>query len=205
MSLSEIQSCLLNTPERTIIRAVNRLIKSGKLEHKRIHGKGKRKRYAIEEEETKNDITIRTFPEKAWKGKNLSVDEMLAIQTRPKITQRDFSKYITESKKHYNEQLLEMKQFEETLEYYTYHIAMISNCLEWVTKLTLALNSGMLGDSPNKLNLAQRNKERYEEWLQLLCKNIKVYDKKLGGQIIRELYHELTNLWFMEKYLNAIP
>ena len=90
MSLKEIQSSLLNIPERTVIRAVNGLVESGKLEHKRIHGKGKRKRYTVEEEKTRNDITIRAFPEKTWK-KGLSVDEILATQIRLKITATSLS------------------------------------------------------------------------------------------------------------------
>ncbi len=85
--------------------------------------------------------------------------------------------------------------------YYTYHVAIISDCLEWITKLTLAINSGMLGNSPNKLALAHRNRERYEEFLQKLIFNIKKKDEKLGNAIIRAIYHELVNLWFMERIL----
>ena len=94
-----------------------------------------------------------------------------------------------------------MKQFGETNDYYFYHIAIISGVLSWITKLSMAINSGMLGGSPNKIQLAQRNKERYEEWLQQLCHNIKIYDEKVGGNIIRTIYAELVNLWFLERLL----
>jgi len=203
MSLSEIQGICLKTPERTVIRAVKELVKIGTLEHKRIHGKGKRKRYTVKEETIKNDITIRAFKDEAWK-KGLTTDESLALQIRPKMTQRELSKMITGEIRFTKKQLKDMKQFGETNDYYFFHIANISGCLEWITKLTMAIHSGMLGDSPNKLALAQRNKERYEEWLQQLCDNIKVYDKKLGENIIRTIYAELVNSWFMEKLLKSL-
>jgi len=203
MSLSEIQSTCLRTSERTVIRAVKELEKKGMLKHKRIHGKGKRKRYIIKEEKIKTDITIRAFKDEAWK-KGLSTDEILALQVRPKVTQRQLSKMITEEKQYYRKKIRDMKQFGETNDYYFYHIAIISDVLSWITKLTMAINSGMLGDSPNKLDLARRNKERYEEWLQQLCDNTKVYDKKLGENIIRTIYAELVNNWLLENLLNSI-
>ena len=59
----------------------------------------------------------------------------------------------------------------------------------------------MLGNSPNKLALAYRNRERYEEFLQKLIFNIKKKDEKLGNDIIKAINHELINNWFMEKIL----
>jgi len=200
MSMSEIQGVCLRIPERTVIRAVNDLVYSGILEHKRIHGKGKRKRYTIKEEKIKNDITIRAFKEKDFE-KGLSVDEILARQIRPRVTQRQLSKMITEEKQFYRKEMAKMKQFGGTNDYYFYHIAIISGVLSWITKLSMAINSGMLGDSPNKLELARRNKERYEEWLKQLCYNIKLHDEKLGEKIIRTIYAELVNLWFLERLL----
>jgi len=203
MSLSEIQGICLKTPERTVIRAVKELVKIGTLEHKRIHGKGKRKRYTVKEETIKNDITIRAFKEEAWK-KGLTTDEILALQSRPKVTQRQLSKMLTEEKKFYKKQIRDMKQFGETNDYYLFQISNISNCLEWITRLTMAINSGMLGNSPNKLTLAQRNKERYEEWLKELCDSIKVYDEKLGKKVIRTIYSELLNSWLMQNLLDSL-
>jgi len=200
MSMSEIQGTCLKTPERTVIRAVKELVKIGTLEHKRIHGKGKRKRYTIKEEKIKNDITVRAFPADL-DMKKLSTDEILARQIRPKMTQRQLSKHITSEQKFYRNKMRDMKQFGETNDYYFYHIAIISGVLSWITKLSMAINSGMLGDSPNKIQLAQRNKERYEEWLQQLCHNIKIYDEKMGGNVIRTIYAELVNVWLLERLL----
>ena len=203
MSMSEIQGTCLRTPERTVYRAVKELEKSGILEHKRIHGKGKRKRYTIKEEKIRNDMTIRAFPDNLDMQK-LSVDEILARQVRPKITQRRLSKMITEEKQFYKKQIRDMKQFGETTDYYSFQIANISNCLEWISRLTMAINSGMFGDSPNKLALAQRNKERHEEWLKELCDSIKVYDKKLGKKLNRTIYNELVSSWLMQNLLDSI-
>jgi|GEM_PF-6879345 hypothetical protein len=203
MSLSEIQSSFLNTSQRTIIRSVNELVKSGELEHKRILRKGKRKRYTVKEEKIENDITMRAFPEEVMHG-NKSAEEILSLQIRPKITQRDLSKLITAHMRSYNQQIRDMKQFGETQGYYFYHSAIISDCLEWITRLTFAMNSQMLGNSSIKLELAKRNRERYEEFLERLCNNIKKYDEKKGEKMIREIYHELTNVWFMEKLLDKL-
>ncbi|MEK0336825.1 MAG: hypothetical protein QQN41_05245 [Nitrosopumilus sp.] len=201
MSLSEIQGTCLNTSERTVIRAVKELVKIGTLEHKRIHGKGKRKRYIVKEEKIKNDITIKAFKEGILK-KGMSEDEMLALRSTPKITQRNLSSLITQDKQFYRKEIAEIKQFGETEDYYFYHIALISKCLEWITRLTFAIYSGMLGDSTNKLALARRNIERYEEWIKQLCDNTKVYDEKLGEKIIKAIHDELTNAWFLENLSN---
>jgi len=200
MTMSEIQSTCLDTSERTVIRTVNELVEEGILEHKRIHGKGKRKRYIIKEEKIKNDITIRAFKEGVLQ-KGLTLEQYLSFETRSKVTQRNLSKMITESKQSYRETMRDMKKIGETNDYYFYHIAITSGVLSWITKLSMAINSGMLGDSPNKIKLAQRNKERYEEWLGQLCSNLKVYNKKLGENIIRTIYGELVNLWFLERLL----
>jgi len=190
MSMSEIQKSFTKISNRTIIREVKGLLYTGQITHGRIHGKGKRKRYFVKEENTKQNLTIRSFK---IKGKSYK-------EIRPTITQRNLSSLTTETTQHYKQELKKLKN-EPDSNYYTYHIAMISGCLEWVTKLTMAINSGMLGNSPNKLTLAHRNRERYEEFLQKLIFNIKKKDEKLGNEIIRAIYHELVNLWFMEKIL----
>jgi len=200
MSMGEIQSECLASPSRSVIRAVNDLVESGILEHKRIPKQGKRKRYTIKEEKIKTDMTIRAFPEKAMK-KGLSVDEILALQIRPKITQRNLSKLITKHFQFYRKDFAHQKQFDENTHYYFWHIHQITDALEWITKLTLAINSGMLGDSPNKLDLARRNRERYEEYLQLMCTNIKAYSEKNGNNMINGIYDELVNTNFVGKIL----
>ena len=200
ITMSEIQSTCLDTSERTVIRAVKELEKIGILEHKRIHGKGKRKRYTVKEEKIKNDITARAFKE-GVQQKGLTEEQYLSFETRARVTQRNLSKMITESKQDYRDNMGKMKKEGESNHYYFYHIAIMSGVLSWITKLSMAINSGMLGDSPNKIALAQRNKERYEEWLQQLCYNVKLYDKKVGESVIQAVYAEIVNVWLLEKLL----
>jgi len=203
MSLSEIQGTCLKTPERTVIRAVKELVRIGILDHKRIHGKGKRKRYTVKEEKIKNDMTTRAFKE-GFLQKGLTEEQYLSFETRSKVTQRNLSQLITEQEHMYRQAMEHMKQFGETNDYYFYHIAEISSTLEWIVKLTMAIESGMLGVSPNKLALARRNKVRYENYLNELCVNIKQYNKPLGKKVITTIYAELANSWFMKKLIESI-
>ena len=191
MSMKEIQDSCLNTPERTIIRAVKRLEKLKEIEHKKIFGKGKRKRYTISEKKSNSDITIEVVEKESYNVaqiQKLSVDELLATKYRVKITQTQLARNTTTIMKLYHKELKRIEQFGEDHEYYYYHIAMISSCLEWTMKLTMAINSGMFGDSHTKIDLAKHNRTQYEEFLTLLCNNIKKYNKKIGKRII-------TNQW----------
>ena len=191
MSMSEIQADFEKVSPRTIIRAVQELVQTGQIEHKKIHGKGKRPRYSIKEENTKQDLTMRCFDQELVK---LKIYEPI----RATITQRELSAMITEEIKFYRKEFTRIKDNQDA-HYYLYHIAKIGHCLEWNMKLTLAINSGMLGGSPNKLNIAQRNKERYEEFLQKLIFNIKKYDEELGNKILRAIYNKLEDTWLLEK------
>ena len=191
MSMSEIQGEFPKVSGRTIIRAVNDLVNSGKVEHEKIHGKGKRKRYFLKEENTKKDLTIRAFDEELIKRK-------IYEPIRAPITQRQLSSLISQNIKHYKDEFIKMKEKPDA-RFYLYHVSLIGNCLEWNMKLTLAINSGMLGDSSNKLDLARRNKERYEKFLQMLIFNTKRYDQKLGNEILRRIYNRLEDTWLLEK------
>jgi len=191
MSMSEIQADFEKVSPRTIIRAVQELVQTGQIEHKKIHGKGKRPRYSIKEENTKQDLTMRCFDQELVK---LKIYEPI----RATITQRELSAMITEEIKFYRKEFTRIKDNQDA-HYYLYHIALVGNCLEWNMKLTLAINSGMLGVSSNKLNIAQRNKERYEKFLQKLIFNIKKYDEELGNKILRAIYNKLEDTWLLEK------
>lgn len=190
LSMSEIQALFPEVSPRTIIRTVNPMVKKGKIERKRIHGKGKRERYFVKEENTKQDLRARAFD---IKGKKY-------VEVKATMTQRNLSSNITEWIKLYNKELKKFKNQPES-EYYYYHIAMISDCLSWVTKLTFAINSGILGNSPNKLALAYRNKERYEEFLKKLIYNIKKKDEKLADEIIKAIENQIIDTWLLEKLL----
>ena len=199
MSMSEIIEKIQNDNNKeisknsriTIIRAVNNMKNLGFLNHNKVSKGGKRKRYSINEDNTKQDLTARAFTGKKQKR----------IIPNPKVTQKNLSQMITKEKQFYKYTLTIMKK--EPLEnYYTYHLMMMSHCLEWITRLTLAINSGMLGDSKNKIELAKRNKERYEQFLQTLVYNIKTKNEKLGNDIVKAMYNMLVDLWFLENVIS---
>ena len=191
MSMSEIQKEFPNISERTIIRAVHELVQTGEIEHKRIHGKGKRLRYSVKEENTKQDLTMRAFDEELYKQK-------IYEPIRATITQRGLSTIITKEIQSYRKEFARIKGNPDA-HYYLYHIALIGNCLEWNTKLTFATSSGILGYSTSKSVLAQRNQERYIGFLQTLIFNIKKFDKELGNKILRAIYNKLEDTWLLEK------
>jgi len=180
--MSEIQANIPEVSSRTIMRKVLNLQKNHWIDHNIIRGKGKHKRYFIQEENTKNNLLIRAFN---IKGKNYT-------EVRPPITQRQLSNIVTESIQHYKNELKKGK-FKTMQEYVFYHIAIISNCLEWMTQITWAIHSGMLGDSKSKLQLAYRNRERYEKFLQKVIYNLKKVDEIMMKAVIKAMYHALID------------
>lgn len=194
MGWGEIMSCFKKKKHRTVGRAIKRLVKSNWIEHNRVRGKGKWKRYFVKEENTKQDLTMRVFEIKGKKYKK--------IMPNPKTTQRNLSSLINKNIRFYKQEFKKLKK-EPDFNYYTFHISVISDCLAWITQLTLAINSGMLGDSTKKLEIAKRNKERYEEFLQeTLIYNIKIKNEKLGNNIIKAMYNVLVDKErFMEEFL----
>jgi hypothetical protein len=201
MSMSEIQAEMIDIPDRSVYRAVKSLVKSEEIVHKKIIGKhGKRKRYTMAEEKTDSDVTIRALDltSKEIKNNNLSEDELLSRVIRVKRTQKQLSQLINSEIKLYHKEIKRIAQFGEDTEYYYYHVSLISSSLEWTMKLTMAINSGMFGMLPQKTNLARQNRERYEDFVGLLCNNIKKYNEKRGENIIKQIYAELDKLWIME-------
>ena len=190
LSMSEIQALFPEVSDRTVIRKVNAMVNNRLIERKRIHGKGKRERYFVKEETIKQDLRARAFD---IKGKKY-------VEVKVTMTQRNLSSNITEWIKLYNKELKKFKNPPKA-DYYYYHIALISDCLAWGTHLTFAINSGMLGNSPNKLALACRNRERYEEFLQKLIYNIKKKNEKLADEIIKAIENQIIDTWLLEKLL----
>jgi len=180
--MKEIQANFSMLSPRTIMRKVQNLHKNDFIDHDIIWGKGKQKRYFIKEENTKNDLLIRAFE---VKGKNYK-------EVRPPISQRELSRIITESIQIYKKELKKAKS-ETTQDYVFYHIAIISSCLEWMSQLTWAIHSGMLGDSKNKLELAYRNRERYEKFLQKVIYNLKKVDEDVAKAVTKAMYHALID------------
>ena len=201
MSMSEIQLSCLNTPERSVYRAVKKLEELEEIKHVRIPKMGKRKRWTMVEEKSTSDITVRAIPEKAYKTFSKlggTADEMIEAFERYPITQTNLSKMINQQISSYKKELKRIKQFGENEEYYMYHISIIGSSLEWTMKLTMAINSGMFDDSTKKRNLARQNRKQYEEFLSLTCKNIKNYNEEFGKHLIQQIYAELDRVWIMQ-------
>jgi len=175
--IKKIQEKIPKISRITIIRAVKSMKTQELLKHSKIPKYGKRFRYSINEDNTKQDLTKREykFINKKWKR----------ITPDPKITQRNLSALITREKQFYKKELKKLKK-EPDWKYYIFHGEMIFHCLDWMTRLTFAINSGILGDSKNKLELAKRNKERYEEFLQTLIYNEKTI--KATYEILNDQY-----------------
>ena len=184
MGWGEILSYFPKKEHRTVARAINRLVKNNQIGCDRIRGKGKWKRYFLQEEDTKNNLLVETY--KIKKG-----------HVRVPLTQRQLSKDISWYIQHYRkEELKEWKEFKkgkEIIFYVGYHIALIADCLRWILQLTWAINSGMLGNSEIKLELAKRNKERYEEFLKKLVRNLNEKDEKIMKLVTKAIYHEIMD------------
>ncbi len=56
-----------------------------------------------------------------------------------------------------------------------------------MSQLTWAIHSGMLGDSKSKLVLANRNRDRYEEFLQKVIYNLKKIDEKVMKAVTKAM------------------
>jgi len=110
MSMSEIIEKIQNDNNKeisknsriTIIRAVNNMKNLGFLNHGKISKHGKRFRYSINEDSTKQDLTKieYKFINKKWKR----------IIPDPQITQRNLSSLITREKQFYEKELKKLKK-----------------------------------------------------------------------------------------------
>jgi len=182
----EIMSCFDKKKHRTVGRAINRLVKNHDIEYGKIRGKGKWERYFVKEEKTKNNLLHEVVD---WKDKNNWK------KLRVPVTQRYLSRCISEEIQFYRkEELREWNKVKKRkvpmVSYVFYHVAVIIMCLRWISQLTWAIRSGMLGNSKTKLALAYRNKERYEEFLQTLVYNLNERDEKIMKTVAKAIYHQ---------------
>ena len=177
---------------RTVMRYTKELVDSGKIEHGKILKRGKRKRYFIREENTKDNLLQRTVQFKSkndWK------------EFRTPVTQRQLSAnlslemnfYIKEESKEWKRFRKSSQETKEMIRYVSYHIALIVSCLRWISQLTWAIQSGMLGNSQTKIALAYRNKERYEKFLEKLVYNLNSRDSRIMRAVSLAIYHEIMD------------
>jgi DNA-binding HxlR family transcriptional regulator len=184
MSMSEIQKEFPETMKRTVIRRVKDLHeKQKRLDRDIVSGKGKHKRYFINEENSKNDLLLRTVQ---MKGRNYQ-------QIRSPITQSNLSNLITQEIKFYNKESHSLMKKQNFNEYVFYHIALMAHCLESISQITWAMHSGMFGNSKNKLELANRNRERYEEFLQKIIYNLSEKNNEIMKAVSKAMYYVLMD------------
>jgi len=169
---------------RTIMRYMKPLIESGQIQHGRIKGYGKRKRYFVRVENTKHNLLHRTVQ---FKNKN----NWKAF--RDPITQRQLSANISWEMRFYRkEELKEWKRAikEKTTVYYVhYHVVLMIDCLRWISQITWAIQSGMLGNSQPNVDLAYRNQQRYEEFLKKIIYNLNARNEKIMETVSIAIYH----------------
>jgi len=182
----EIIGCFEKKKERSVGRAIERLVKNHDIEYGKIRGKGKWPRYFVKEEKTKNNLLYEFVDfkdKKNWK------------HIRRPVTQRWLSREISSSIQFYRkEELKEWKKVKKgkvpMYSYVHYHVAVIIICLRWISQLTWAITSGMLGNSKTKLDLAIRNKARHEEFLQTLVYNLNRRDEKIMKTVAKAVYNQ---------------
>jgi len=177
---------LAKFPEKrhqTIGRGISRLVKEGDVKHEKVRGSGsKRKRYFVKEENTKNKLLIRIVEGNKKKYKIIKVP----------ISQRNLSNLITQHNILYRKEIAK-RNFENMQSFIFYHLALITDCLRWISQITWAIHSGMLGDYKSNIALAERNRERYEEFLKLVINNLTKADPKAMKVITQAIYHILID------------
>jgi len=188
MGWGEILSYFPKKEHRTVGRAIKNLVENNVIEYGKIRGKGKWKRYFLQEEDTKDNLLVQKVD---WKSKNNWK------HVREPVTQRSLSQGISWQIQFYRkEELREWKNFKKTKEmihYVGYHVALIAECLRWISQLTWAINSGMLGNSKTKLKLAQTNKTRYEKFLEKIVYNLNSKNEKIMKLVAKAMYHEIMD------------
>jgi len=191
LSTEEILQKFDEKKRRTIFRRIEYLKGTNQIKQVRIRGKGKRSRWIIPEEKG-NDIWVRGIPEN-FDRKNPRIINIT-------VTQRNLSQIISEEKRFYQKELKKSKKNKEPYgNFVFYHLAVASKCMEMNLQLTWAINAGVFSESENKLNLAIRNRERYEEFLNKVIYNLKARDEEAFKSISSIVYNLLTHSSLMEK------
>ena len=182
---------------RTVGRSLKKLVEKGDIDYGKVRGsKGKWRKYFLKEEKTKDNLLIEAVRGNKKKWKHIRIP----------VTQRNLSQLITSESKFYrNEELKEWKNVVKTWTgeslhgYISYNIAVIILCLKWISQLTWAINSGMLGNSKTKLALANRNKARYEELLSKVIYNLTMKDERMMKAISKLIYNEIMDTMIFEE------
>jgi len=194
VSASDIIKQFSHISRRNIFRYLKKLRDNGGLKYGRIRekGKGKRARYSMpDEENSKNDMWIRGIPE--------NVDRKNPRLINIKLTQKNFSKMISDEMKFYKKELKNAKK-EPYGNFVAWHIAVASGCMQKILQLTWAINSGMFGDSNNKIKSAHRNRKRCEDFLNKIIYNLKKRDEKQFNSISAIIYNTLVHFPLIDHF-----
>jgi len=190
MTLGEIQA-KFEGKEKTVKRRLDELVKIGRLDYSRITGqRGKRKKYSFPENEKKDNLWTHVWQEK---------EKRLFINY---LSQRKLSSFISQQNKLYGKELKKLKDDSDE-SFFDYHLASLCSTLEWISKLTWAINSGILDDS--KIELATRNKERFEESLQKIVFNMKKRNIDRAKTIAFQVYELLDSLPLISAFFSLKP
>jgi len=193
MGWGEILKYFPKKKHRVVGRAIKRLVENNDIRYGRIRGKGKWKRYFLKEENTKNNLLFQIVEgnKKKWK------------HVRVPVTQKNLSELITQEIQFYRKTESDhgknVKDAKSLHRYISYNIAIIILCLKWISQLTWAINSGMLGNSKTKLALANRNKTRYEELLSKVVYNLTAKDEGMMKAISKLIYNEIMDTMIFEE------
>jgi len=194
MKRGEILNHFPKDKHRTVGRAIKRLVENNDIGYGKIRGRGKLKRYFLKEEKTKDNLLLEAADYKDSKHwKNIRVP----------VTQKNLSELISSESKFYRSAELKtwkkVKDSNSLHSYISYNIAIIIHCLKWISQLTWAINSGMLGNSKTKLELAFRNRERYEELLSKVVYNLTAKDEGMMKAISKLIYNEIMDTMIFEE------
>jgi len=193
MRRGEILSYFPKKIHRTVGRAIKRLVENNDIGYGKIRGRKKWKRYFLKEENTKDNLLLEAVEGNKKKWKHIRVP----------VTQKNLSELISSTSKFYRSEELKIskkvKDSNSLHHYISYNIATIIQCLKWISQLTWAINSGMLGNSKTKLELAVRNRERYEELLSKVVYNLTKTDKALMKAISKLIYNEIMDTMIFEE------
>jgi len=197
MKRGEILNHFPESKHRTVNRALKKLVEKNDIDYGKIRGKGKLKRFSLTEENTKNNLLLEIVEGNKKKWKHVKVP----------VTQKNLSELITQEIQFYrNDELNTLKKIKDPKSlhnYISYNIAIIIKCLKWISQLTWAINSGMLGNSKTKLALAKRNKARYEEFLSKVVYNLTTRSeqnyKRMMKAISKLIYNEIMDSMIFEE------
>jgi len=108
------------------------------------------------------------------------------------ISQKELSSIITSKIKFYKKEIVK-GNFKNMQSFIFYHLAVSTDCIRWMSQITWAIHSGMLGNSNSNINLAYRNRERYEEFLRLVIYNLNKVDPSAMKTVTQAIYHILVD------------